>query len=388
MPFPKAVNVVPAVGVAGDFCSANPRASVVTGPGAFVSGPNGVAIGAFAWADSLLTNSKVGNSGGLAPTGFVGRHMNAVITQFLADNTQIIPVGLGVTLYSEGEFFVVNNGTTASAIGQKAYANNNTGLVSFAATASPPSAATSTASTMALNNTSAGTITQIAFTASISGQIMTVSALSAGVALGAGMVLAGGTAGNPVDPATTILNQLTGSAGGAGTYTVSVSQTVASSAFTAPLWGTFLVATTITGQFLPGQVLSGTNVTTGTTIAALVSGTDGKTNGDKMSVYAPTTMAAASATSITGTGGVLTIGGTVTGTYAVGDLVTGAGINAGTYITALGTGTGGAGTYYLNQSQTITSQAINANAATETKFYALSVGQPGELVKMSSWPLG
>jgi len=99
-------------------------------------------------------------------------------------------------------------------------------------------------------------------------------------------------------------------------------------------------------------------------------------------------MAAASATSITGTGGVLTIGGTVTGTYAVGDLVTGAGINAGTYITALGTGTGGAGTYYLNQSQTITSQAINANAATETKFYALSVGQPGELVKMSSWPLG
>jgi len=388
MPFPKAVNVVPAVGVAGDFCSANPRASVVNGPGAFVSGPNGVAVGAFAWADATLTNTKVGNSGGLAPTGFVGRHMNAVITQFLADNTQVIPVGLGVTLYNEGEFWVINNGTTASAIGQKAYANNSTGLVSFAATGSPPSAATSTASTIALNNTSAGTITLISMTASISGQVLTVSALAAGVALFPGMVLAGGTAGNPVDPATTILSQLSGTTGSTGTYLVSVNQTVASSTITAPLWGILLVATTITGQFLPGQVLSGTNVTTGTTVAGLASGTDGKTNGDKMAVFAPTTMGAATSTSITGTGGVLTIGGTVAGTYAVGDLLTGSGVNAGTYITALGTGTGGAGTYYLNQGQTMTSQAINANAATETKFYALSVGQPGELVKMSSWPLG
>jgi len=71
----------------------------------------------------------------------------------------------------------------------------------------------------------------------------------------------------------------------------------------------------------------------------------------------------ATSTSSTISGTVLTIGGTVTGTYFVGQILYGTGITSGTYITSLGTGTGQAGTYNISVSQTISSgQAINGYA--------------------------
>jgi hypothetical protein len=48
----------------------------------------------------------------------------------------------------------------------------------------------------------------------------------------------------------------------------------------------------------------------------------------------------------------------VTGTIAVGQLITGTGVTAGTTIVALGTGTGGAGTYIVSASQTVGSTAM------------------------------
>lgn len=51
-----------------------------------------------------------------------------------------------------------------------------------------------------------------------------------------------------------------------------------------------------------------------------------------------------------------------TGTLAVGQQVFGAGIAANTIITALGSGTGGAGTYTINNSQTIASENMNSAA--------------------------
>jgi len=48
----------------------------------------------------------------------------------------------------------------------------------------------------------------------------------------------------------------------------------------------------------------------------------------------------------------------VTGTIVVGQLITGTGVTAGTTIVALGTGTGGAGTYIVSASQTVGSTAI------------------------------
>jgi hypothetical protein len=56
----------------------------------------------------------------------------------------------------------------------------------------------------------------------------------------------------------------------------------------------------------------------------------------------------------------LTVGGTVTGTFAVGQTIYGTGVTAGTTITALGTGSGGAGTYTVSTSQTVASTAINS----------------------------
>jgi hypothetical protein len=57
---------------------------------------------------------------------------------------------------------------------------------------------------------------------------------------------------------------------------------------------------------------------------------------------------------------VLTITGTPTGVIQVGMLISGAGVTAGTTITALGTGTGGTGTYTVSVSQTVTSTTITA----------------------------
>lgn len=56
----------------------------------------------------------------------------------------------------------------------------------------------------------------------------------------------------------------------------------------------------------------------------------------------------------------LTVGGTVAGTFAVGQLISGPNVTTGTYITALGTGTGGAGTYTVSISQTAASGQVNS----------------------------
>lgn len=68
--------------------------------------------------------------------------------------------------------------------------------------------------------------------------------------------------------------------------------------------------------------------------------------------------------SISGT--TLTVTAVVSGTLAVGQLITGTGVSAippgslATYITALGTGTGGTGTYTVGVSQTVSSRSMNA----------------------------
>jgi hypothetical protein len=58
----------------------------------------------------------------------------------------------------------------------------------------------------------------------------------------------------------------------------------------------------------------------------------------------------------------LTVGGTITGTLAVGSAVFAAGMQPYTRITAFGTGTGGAGTYTVNIYQTFASAAISGSA--------------------------
>ena len=64
--------------------------------------------------------------------------------------------------------------------------------------------------------------------------------------------------------------------------------------------------------------------------------------------------------SISGT--TLTVTAVTSGSFAVGDPVTGTGVTANTYITALGTGTGGVGTYTVNTSQTVSSTTLSSHA--------------------------
>jgi len=65
--------------------------------------------------------------------------------------------------------------------------------------------------------------------------------------------------------------------------------------------------------------------------------------------------------SISGT--TLTVSAVSSGSLYIGAIVTGTSITAGTYITAFGTGSGGAGTYTVNNSQTITSRAMTVLTA-------------------------
>lgn len=373
MGFPQQVNVQAAPAVVGDWCDRNPRAFVDAGAGAFVAGANGTTIGRFAWADAL--NITVSNTGVGAPTGFVHREQQALITTYLADDSMIIPPGMGVTLTSSAGVWALNTGTASSVIGQSAYANNSNGNVLFAAAGSPPTGASVTGS-IAANTTSAGSIAVNAFTGSISGTTLTVSAIATG-ALAPGQLIAGGL----TDPATTVVSQLSGTTGAAGTYQVSVSQTVASGAMTAS-GGTFTAGGTITGVFAVGQTLSGTGVTVGTIITNLISGTGAA------GTYAVSVSQTTTSTAITASGGVLTVTVVASGSLSVGDTISGAGVTAGTAITGLITGAGGTGTYAVSIGQTVASEAITVALATQTKWVALSVGAPGELVKMSTWLLG
>ena len=127
--FQTVVNVQPAPATAGQFASNNPRACVLAGPGGFVADTAGVTVGLFAWVDA--TNTKVANAGTGAPRGIVSNELQASITTWLASNGSLIPAGQPVTLYDQGDFWVLS--TTDTTIGQKVFASLTTGAVQTAA---------------------------------------------------------------------------------------------------------------------------------------------------------------------------------------------------------------------------------------------------------------
>ena len=395
MGFPSQVNVVQALAVAGDFASLNPRAVVDTVPGGCVAGAAGVTVGRFAWLQA--DGKSVLNTGAGAPTGFVHREQQALIftsgagaTPF-PDSSSLVPAGKEVVLHSAGDFWVKNDGAAAATIGMFAYADNATGKVSFAATGTPPAGGTASAATSAIIVTAATSQTAAnQCTGSISGTTLTVTAVVSGTVLGAGQTLSG----TGVDPGTTIVAQLTGTAGSTGTYTVSVSQTVTSTGITAS-GGGLTVATMTTGKFYVGQVVSGTGLVVGTKISGLGTGAGGA--GTYLLDTAPTI--AEGSVTVTGAGGFFTVAGTVTGSYKVGDVIHAASnVTSGSYIVLDGTsaagiaagltGTGGAGTYIVSVNDAYGAQEVDVYAGTQTKWVAGTAGAVGELVKMTSWVTG
>ena len=134
--------------------------------------------------------------------------------------------------------------------------------------------------------------------------------------------------------------------------------------FTGSISGTTLTVTAITnGTIAAGQSLFGVGVTSETVITALGTGTGGigtYTINLSQTIASRQMNSAAVGAIVTGaiTGTTLTVSAVTSGTLYVGQTIQGTGVTALTIITALGTGTGGAGTYTVSTSQTVSSTTL------------------------------
>lgn len=291
--FQTAVNLYNPLAVAGDFASSNPRATVLAEEGALVAGPGGVTVGKFAWVSNGVVTNYATHANG--PDGFVHRDQQGLITQYLQDASMLIPQGFPVVLHNAGDFFAVNKGPVASAIGQNVYASEADGSIY---TGSAPSGASATGSIGAT------------FTATGTGTSLVVTSVT-------GLISIGDTiSGTGVPAGTKIVAQVSGTTGGAGTYTTSAATTA--SAATVTSFGNVLNVTAVgSGSIAVGDSISGTGIPAGAQIASVISG-----GGSAPGVYTIDIAATAYAasTTVTVTGGVETnfVVGSV---CAVGELV-------------------------------------------------------------------
>jgi len=310
----------PAPGIEGDFCSANPWASVVAGPGGLVAGSSGLVVGRFAWVDPSVVDTDeapaIANNFGYGPVaGFAHRDMQGTILSWPPgsgaipnDLMRILP-GKEVTLMSRGDFWVRNAGAAQALVGMKAFANYADGTVSFGVPGGTGAGGASVTGSVAAGSASV--------TGSIADNVLTVSAVGSGTLVPGATLSGTGVAAN-----TQITDQLSGTTGGVGTYALSIGeQTVA--------------ATTITAAY-----------------------------------------------------GVLTVSAVGSGALTVGDMISGSGVVAGTRVRAFGTGTGGTGTYIVDNNTVVSSTTLTMGGSVETKWWAVSSAAPGELVKISDQALG
>lgn len=145
---------------------------------------------------------------------------------------------------------------------------------------------------------------------------------------------------------------------GAYRYTWRISSP-ANAVFTGSISGTTLTVTSVSsGTITAHQSLTGIGITAETVITALGTGTGGTgsyTINLSQTVSAETMTSAAVGARFTATiaGTTLTVSAVASGTIYLGQTLQGAGITAGTIIKALGTGTGGIGTYTISTAHTI-----------------------------------
>ena len=134
--------------------------------------------------------------------------------------------------------------------------------------------------------------------------------------------------------------------------------------------GGFTGGVTVTGTPASGQLAVWTGsssiqgVAAPTTAGNVAFTTDGINWSSTAKIVRPTVITT-TATSFTAaiTGTTMTVAAVASGTIQVGQQITGTGVTAGTIITALGTGTGGIGTYIVSTSQTVASTTIGVVGA-------------------------
>ena len=172
--------------------------------------------------------------------------------------------------------------------------------------------------------------------------------------------------------------------------TAAITASIASTNFTltGSISGSTLTVTAINGTLLLGMVLSGTGgggVTTNTTVVEQLSGgTVGGTGTYAVNIGEQTV----TSTTITATYGTMTVTANA-GTMGIGDTVVGTGVTVGTYIIGFGTATAtGTGTVFVTPGQANSSSSDTVANNVETKWYAMSSGAIGELIKISDHATG
>lgn len=311
--------------VAGDFASANPRSTYPAGPGGLVAGSGGVQVGLFAWIVPAPVDID-GTGQQVLNSGALGGYPAGIIPR-----TQ---QGLITTYLDNADMGIPAGFALEVLTGGDIWVKNDgstaaeVGMKCYADNANGKAsfAPSGSPTTGASSNSASIAAGSATFTGSIAGNILTVTGT------GGGAIVIGGTIG--------------GAAGSAG----------------------------------------GDAVPVGAQIVSLLSGTLGAANSTYLIAAPPSTV---TSTTIVENYGILTVGGTITGTFTVGDKLSGTGVTtADSFIVSLGTGSGGAGTYNVNKSQTVASGTISAGSNTETRWVAVSGGLPGDLVKISANPVG
>lgn len=251
MTFQATVNDQQAPGVLGDFASTNPFASVLAGQGALVAPASGLIVGNFFWVGPTGQTSQSFVSGW--QIAFLGRNAQALITQFLGEATLVVPSGFMVNGFNAGDFWA--KFAAGATVGQKVWADPNDGAPLAGATA--PTLGTGTGSagfsgTATLNSTTT----------------LNVTAVTHGI-ISVGDVVADSTTGANIPTGTTIVAQLTGIAGGVGTYQMSAAATASAVGDTVVTTSAFMLLTAVSaGAFTSGDVISGTAVAAGTAVVA------------------------------------------------------------------------------------------------------------------------
>jgi hypothetical protein len=259
MSFQKTINDQQAPGVKGDFASTNPFSSVLAGQGTLVAPPGGLLVGNFFWIGPDGTCSQSFVAGW--QVAFLGRNEQALITIFLGEASMLVPAGFPVVGFNGGDFWAQFE--AGATVGQLVFADPNNGAPLAGATA--PAGATSTASA---GFTGTGTVTN-------GSAVLTINTATAGI-----LSVGDTVTGTDIPSGTTILNQLTVTAGSGagllGTYTMSQAATGAAGPEAITSTSTVLDNTAdLTGALNFGDVISGTGVTVGTTVGAQQAGFSG-----------------------------------------------------------------------------------------------------------------
>ncbi len=146
--------------------------------------------------------------------------------------------------------------------------------------------------------------------------------------------------------------------------------------------GNVLTVTAVgSGSLAVGALITGTGVAAGTQITAQLSGDDGDVGTYAVSIY----QSVDPGTTIAATYGTLTVSAVASGTLSPGQVITGGTVDAGTQITAYGTGEGLTGTYIVDLTQTETSGALTSTGPElDVSYDSVS----GGLVITSGFPSG